>query len=170
MRGIYIFSANEIKSSESFSNQPTQLIVQVIIGSDNWLISVYCVLNNNLMWALRFRYIIRGDSLKKDWWKKASVSLNKVNRANYYLIWSNHKWYRNKTINAGNAEIIILPVKIDRKNSWFYLLKVSFPGHFLPCTNRAPRCSWNFFIRTWSKPNLIIENWFWVQWCAPAKI
>ena len=26
------------------------------------------------------------------------------------------------------------------------------------------------FIRTWSKPNLIIENWFWVQWCAPAKI
>ena len=52
LRGIYIFSANEIKSSESFSNQPTQLIVQVIIGSDNWLISVYCVLNNNLMWAL----------------------------------------------------------------------------------------------------------------------
>ena len=25
-------------------------------------------------------------------------------------------------------------------------------------------------MRTWSKPNLIIENWFWVQWCAPAKI
>ena len=25
-------------------------------------------------------------------------------------------------------------VKIERKKSWYYLLKVSFPGHFLLCT------------------------------------
>ena len=31
-------------------------------------------------------------------------------------------------------------VKIYRKFPWFYLLKVSFSGHFLTCTHYAPRC------------------------------
>ena len=32
------------------------------------------------------------------------------------------------------------------------------------------RYPWTFFMRTWSKSYLIIENWFWVQLCAKAKM
>jgi hypothetical protein len=35
LRRICLFSANKIKSSESFSKQPTQLIVE-LIAADNW--------------------------------------------------------------------------------------------------------------------------------------
>ena len=53
------------------------------------------------------------------------------------------------SIHISYSKKICQNVKIERKNSWFYLLKVSFPGHFLLCTNRAHKCSWNFFMRTW---------------------
>ena len=33
LRRIWLFSANKVKSSESFSKQPTQLIVQLIIAA-----------------------------------------------------------------------------------------------------------------------------------------
>ena len=62
-------------------------------------------------------------------------------------------------------------VKIDRFFFWFYLLKVGFPQHFLPCTNLASSCTWKFGMRTWSwsRPNLIIENWVWIQMYPKSK-
>ena len=74
-------------------------------------------------------------------------------------------------IHISSLKKVSAKCKNDKKKFLVLLTeKVSFPGSFLPCTNCAPRCSWNSFIRTWFKPNLIIENWFWMQWCAPAKI
>ena len=61
-------------------------------------------------------------------------------------------------------------VAIDRKFSWFYLLKVTFSGHFLPSTNLAPSCTWKFGMSTWSRTNLIIENWFWIQRYPQSKV
>jgi hypothetical protein len=35
LRRIWLFSENKIKSSQSFSKQPDQLIAQLIIAADN---------------------------------------------------------------------------------------------------------------------------------------
>ena len=53
--------------------------------------------------------------------------------------------------------------------SWFYLLKVKFPGHFWPYTFSAPRCTWVFMIGMLVGLKLFITSWILVPICAPVK-
>ena len=47
LRRIWLFSANKTKSSESFSKQPTQLIVELNSLSQLW----HCILSSKMSWV-----------------------------------------------------------------------------------------------------------------------
>ena len=51
-------------------------------------------------------------------------------------------------------------MKIDRKKSWFYLLKVSFPEHFLLCTKGTSNYPWFFLWGPGPDPSSSFRNGF----------
>ena len=79
---VWLFSANKIKSSESFSKQPTQLI----IAADNWLIRLTKIFDNNFSAIfgqlsnchytdkVKFRHFDKATKFGKKWWLDSSCN------------------------------------------------------------------------------------------------